>query len=106
MAVRVSVGSEDPADRWSPDRWEAVVEEHSAVAETIREYVVTLDAAPQLLKSKMDETERLNSLLAHCLKMRQLGHQADVNIAKLGEHTTFALHFAKQKPPQRFSRPR
>ena len=97
MSNRMSVGSEDSPDRWSPDKWEDVVEKHSAVAETIREYVLTLDAAQKLLKSKMDEADQYNSLLAHYFKMRELGHQADVNIAKLSEHQTFALHFAKRK---------
>ncbi|HTQ26426.1 MAG TPA: hypothetical protein VMI09_17185 [Candidatus Binataceae bacterium] len=83
-------------DRTSEDHWQDIVEEHYAIADTIREYVSTLDAAQQTLRSQLEKSERTAALLAHYLKMRELGHKADVNIAKLGERLTLTMHEAKR----------
>ncbi|HEY2447098.1 MAG TPA: hypothetical protein VGI20_15295 [Rhizomicrobium sp.] len=84
-------------DRTSEDYWEDIVEEHYAIADTIREYTSTLDAAQQVLSSQLERSERTAKLLAHYLKMRELGHQADINIARLGERLTLTMHEGKPK---------
>ena len=85
-------------DRTSEDQWDDIVEEHYAIADTIREYISTLDAAQRVLRSQLEKSERTAALLEHYLKMRKLGHQADITIAKLGERLTLAMHEVKQKP--------
>jgi len=49
-------------DRTSEDNWEDIVEAHYAIADTIREYISTLDAAQQVLRSQLERSERTAAL--------------------------------------------
>jgi len=57
------------------------------------------DAALPLIKSTLSESERRVALLGHYLRMRELSHEADIQLAKLSQHLTIeiALHDARLK---------
>ena len=70
------------------DKWEEIREAHRIIEQTMREYLRSLNTAKELIDSSLDVMERSRKLLSEHLKLRELAHVADVQVAKAAESLT------------------
>lgn len=88
MPERNFLQESQTSERTAQRKWDDVTEEHQAIADSVRDFIATLDAARQLARSTLAESERIAALLTHYAKMRELAHRADIYISRAAECLT------------------
>lgn len=64
------------------NKWAEIREENRAIMENLQQYLATLNTVRELFDSAHEQIEQSRALLDHYRRMRQLGHAADIQIAK------------------------
>jgi len=67
------------------DKWAAIREENRAIMENIQQFLASLSKVRGLVDSPHEQIEFGRSLLDYYRRMRQLGHAAEVQVAKASE---------------------